>query len=58
MGDEFEKYSKKTKYDVPKQTKAENFKYLNERYPAQNCRNNGHRPRLHAGASGKYADAD
>lgn len=37
MGDEFEKYSKKTKYDVPKQTKAENFKYLNERYPAQNC---------------------
>lgn len=32
-----EKYAKKTKYDTKKQTKYENYKYLNERYPSSNC---------------------
>lgn len=37
MGELTEKYSKKTEYDTPKQTKTDNYKYLNERYPAENC---------------------
>lgn len=37
MADATEKYSKKTEYDTPKRTKTDNFKYLNERYPAENC---------------------
>lgn len=32
MDEEFEKYGKKTKYDLPKQTKKENFLFLNEVY--------------------------
>lgn len=37
MSNTKEKYSKKTKYDTSKQTKADNYKYLNEKYPPNDC---------------------